>query len=671
MVEITVGGLTFSSEFDSGNLSHVEHKANSEFVLWSRADCEGTPQATKSRTWFCFSVRGAPLGLDLLFDIRMSPQKKLYEHGMRPVYRSLPSSPDWRRVKHSTPYTGTREACSIRLRHTVDTPPEDTLYFAFTYPFSYTDLMARLAWLDALFCQPVAPLAPDESGLHPSFEQLKVAFAAQESQGVHPAEPMKAARAAALEAAVRGQGLTHSHAATSDGTQAVEPAKGQPVTECVAANASIHTSAAPPTFLPAGAPSLPVEPTSLDLSIPPMQPTLPSIRSTPSLSPGAACSATELAAAAALGASVELPAEQPRVSTTDEPLVYYKRELLSRSLDGRRVDMITLTGQPHPRPLNTPFGVQDVLMPHRKMVVLLTARVHPGETPAGFAIEGVIAFLLRRDDPRAHALRERFVFKLIPMLNPDGVYHGHYRSDTRGVNLNRVYFKARPEVHPSVAACLKLARKLHADGDLALFVDIHAHAGRRGCFFYGNQLETVEERVGSSLFAKLVACNTRWFDYDACDWFGGGSKDGSARCAVYSATMQQGQALPLIFTLECNYDSGVAANELTPKCIPRQGRTSPEPPPLTTISPKYTPASWQDIGKAIVLAMLDMNNANPASRIGPEGSDGLSRLRASVAASLQKREKSKRPPRKPKEDDSAGENEDIASTADDSDSSGL
>ena len=123
--------------------------------------------------------------------------------------------------------------------------------------------------------------------------------------------------------------------------------------------------------------------------------------------------------------------------------------------------------------------------------------------------------------------------------------------------------------------------------------------------------------------------------------------------------------------MECNYDSGVAANELTPKCIPRQGRTSPEPPPLTTISPKYTPASWQDIGKAIVLAMLDMNNANPASRIGPEGSDGLSRLRASVAASLQKREKSKRPPRKPKEDDSAGENEDIASTADDSDSSGL
>jgi hypothetical protein len=66
-----------------------------------------------------------------------------------------------------------------------------------------------------------------------------------------------------------------------------------------------------------------------------------------------------------------------------------------------------------------------------KVHVLLTARVHPGETSGSWMVQGMIEFLLS-DDPIAKDLREWCVFKIIPMLNPDGVVNGNNRTSLSG-----------------------------------------------------------------------------------------------------------------------------------------------------------------------------------------------------------------------------------------------
>lgn len=60
----------------------------------------------------------------------------------------------------------------------------------------------------------------------------------------------------------------------------------------------------------------------------------------------------------------------------------------------------------------------------------VSARVHPGETNASWMMKGVLDFLLS-SNPLAARLRKTYVFKCIPMLNPDGVVNGNYRCACR------------------------------------------------------------------------------------------------------------------------------------------------------------------------------------------------------------------------------------------------
>jgi murein tripeptide amidase MpaA len=65
-----------------------------------------------------------------------------------------------------------------------------------------------------------------------------------------------------------------------------------------------------------------------------------------------------------------------------------------------------------------------------KPTIFISSRVHPGETPASFVLDGIWSVLTDEKSEQGQVLREKFVFKVVPMLNPDGVYRGYFRLDT-------------------------------------------------------------------------------------------------------------------------------------------------------------------------------------------------------------------------------------------------
>ena len=70
----------------------------------------------------------------------------------------------------------------------------------------------------------------------------------------------------------------------------------------------------------------------------------------------------------------------------------------------RRLDMLIIGDDPRSRDSNDPRGAAAKCPPRN--VVCVTARVHPGETPASYMCHGLIEFLIS-NDPAARKLRKQ------------------------------------------------------------------------------------------------------------------------------------------------------------------------------------------------------------------------------------------------------------------------
>eukprot|EP00658_Telonema_sp_P-2_P040747 TRINITY_DN29134_c0_g1_i2.p1 TRINITY_DN29134_c0_g1~~TRINITY_DN29134_c0_g1_i2.p1 ORF type:complete len:281 (+),score=65.69 TRINITY_DN29134_c0_g1_i2:201-1043(+) len=194
-----------------------------------------------------------------------------------------------------------------------------------------------------------------------------------------------------------------------------------------------------------------------------------------------------------------------------------RRRVLCQTLAGNSCDVLTISS----------FTGESHTLKSRRGVVL-TARVHPGESNASWMMKGVIDFLLS-DSAEAEELRESFVFRLVPMLNPDGVVNGNYRCGLSGQDLNRVWEKPSRSVNPTIYYTKLMLKRFLEDREVVLFVDLHGHSRKKDCFMYGCESRSLQERIFPSIMAEQCP---DFFRLSSCSFAVQKSKARAARVVV-------------------------------------------------------------------------------------------------------------------------------------------
>lgn len=266
-----------------------------------------------------------------------------------------------------------------------------------------------------------------------------------------------------------------------------------------------------------------------------------------------------------------------RIETETERAQVVSRGLVCSTILGNRCEHLTVTGF-------TPERVK----PKKKVVI--SARVHPGETVGSWMMRGALEFLTSQE-PEARILRDNYIFKVIPMLNPDGVVNGNYRCGLAGVDLNRRWKTPSSSLHPTIYHTKRLIKEFARDVQTVdLVVDLHGHSRKKNIFMYGCNIP--EHPEATRLFPFLLGKISPYFSYADCRFKMQKSKEATMRIALYKELRS-----PNIYTLEasfCGNDSG-----------PNAGK-------------HFTSLMLQEMGKQLCLTLLVAGNLTvPVSPSSP------------------------------------------------------
>jgi|EP01047_Picozoa_sp_COSAG01_P020674 hypothetical protein len=212
----------------------------------------------------------------------------------------------------------------------------------------------------------------------------------------------------------------------------------------------------------------------------------------------------------------------------------FRRRTLCQTLAGNNCDLLTITS----------FACDPEALKARKGVVI-SGRVHPGESNASWMMKGFIDYLTG-PSLDAKILRDNFVFKIVPMLNPDGVINGNYRCSLAGCDLNRQWLDPSKKINPTIFSTKMMMKRFMEDREVVMFCDLHGHSRKKNIFMYGcDQAENSAHRLKERIFPRLLAKNSDIFSFADCNFKVQKSKEGCGRVVVarelgllYSYTME-------------------------------------------------------------------------------------------------------------------------------------
>uniref|UniRef100_A0A668AJS6 Cytosolic carboxypeptidase 1 n=1 Tax=Myripristis murdjan TaxID=586833 RepID=A0A668AJS6_9TELE len=222
------------------------------------------------------------------------------------------------------------------------------------------------------------------------------------------------------------------------------------------------------------------------------------------------------------------------------PQIYLRQDVLCETLGGNSCPLLTITAMPEST------SNDHICQFRNRPLIFLSARVHPGETNASWVMKGTLEFLMGTS-PLASSLREAYIFKIVPMLNPDGVVNGNHRCSLSGEDLNRQWQSPNPELHPTIYHTKGLLQYLaHIQRTPLVFCDYHGHSRKKNVFMYGCSVkETVwqsninatscdlQEDLGYRTLPKILSQIAPAFNMASCSFVVERSKASTARVVVW------------------------------------------------------------------------------------------------------------------------------------------
>ncbi|XP_078584263.1 uncharacterized protein LOC144866622 isoform X3 [Branchiostoma floridae x Branchiostoma japonicum] len=183
---------------------------------------------------------------------------------------------------------------------------------------------------------------------------------------------------------------------------------------------------------------------------------------------------------------------------------HVRRDVLCETRAGNSCFLLTITEFPDEE---SKVNLRQACHRNKKGVVV-SARVHPGETQASWMMKGLLDFLTGESET-AKELRENFIFKIVPMLNPDGVIVGNYRCSLAARDLNRNYRNPRKDIFPTVYYIKEMTEAFKRDHEIIVYCDLHGHSRKPNVFMYG--CNSIQGRMG--LDGAEVFINERLFPW--------------------------------------------------------------------------------------------------------------------------------------------------------------